>query len=128
MSCLFKSLAVGLGQHPERLRMIIAKYLETNPKLLDDINAADIIRWSENKSLAEYSRRMAQPGVAWGGAIEIKAFCDLFKVNVKIHVMYTGKIFEMCCNGTATHTIHITYNGSHFEPYYIEINYHDQSH
>ena len=47
MSCLFNSLAPAVSLHPEVLRKAIAAYLKTDPKLLDDIKAKDIIEWTE---------------------------------------------------------------------------------
>ena len=77
MSCLFESLAPSIKLHPEVLRRIISVYLKSNPPLMDDVKANDIITWSEGKSLEEYANHISKPGV-WGGAIEIKAFCEMY--------------------------------------------------
>lgn len=121
MSCLFNSLAPEVYVYPETLRGAITKYLMTNPTLMDDVKASDIIKWTSGSSLMDYVESMSRPGV-WGGAIEIRAFCELYTMNVKIHVLYTGKKFTINCSGQPTRTIHISYTGSHFEPLYTEIH------
>jgi hypothetical protein len=120
MSCLFNSLAPAVGIKSEDLRTVIVQYLQTNPVLLDDIKARDIISWSENTSLQDYAARMTQAHT-WGGAIEIRAFCELYGTNVCVHVLYTQRIFTFECSRLATKTVHISYTGSHFEPLYTEI-------
>jgi hypothetical protein len=58
---------------------------------------------------------------AWGGAIEIKAFCDLFKVRVIVHVLSTGQTIEFVpSTGTTPVAFNISWNGSHFEPYFTK--------
>ncbi|KKL65197.1 hypothetical protein LCGC14_2157400 [marine sediment metagenome] len=120
MSCLFNSLAPAVSLHPEVLRKAIAAYLKTDPELLDDIKATDIVAWTEGRTLQEYADRMSQAGV-WGGAIEIRAFCELFDMDVVVHVIYTGKEFTVESSKTPRRIIHISYTGNHFEPMYIEL-------
>ena len=120
MSCLFNSLAPAVQLHPEDLRRSIANFLKTDPALLDDIKAKDIIEWSEGKSLEEYANRMGQPGV-WGGGIEIRAFCELYNVDVVVHVLYTKRKFIVKGSKRANKETHISYTGNHFEPMYTLI-------
>ena len=119
MSCLFNSLSPAVSLHPEVLRKVLATYLKTDPALLDDIKAADIIKWTEGKSLQDYASSMSRPGV-WGGAIEIRAFCELYEMDVVIHVLYTGKKFSIKSSKNPKKIVHISYTGNHFEPMYIE--------
>ncbi len=119
MSCLFNSLAPAVNLHPEVLRKAIAAYLKTDPELLDDIKATDIIAWTEGRSLQDYADRMANPGV-WGGAIELKAFCELFDMDVVVHVSYTATEFTVESSKMPRRVVHISYTGSHFEPLYIK--------
>ena len=121
MSCLFNSLAPAVGLHPEVLRKALAAYLKTDPQLLDNIKATDIIKWTEGKNLNDYAQRMSQPGV-WGGAIEIRAFCELFEMDVCIHVLYTGQQFSVETSKEPRKTVHISYTGNHFESMYISFN------
>ena len=120
MSCLFNSLAPAVHLHPEILRTRIANFLKTDPELLDDIKAKDIIAWTENKTLDEYANRMSRPGV-WGGGIEIRAFCEMYAIDVAVHVLYTNKKFTIRSSKKANKKVHISYTGSHFEPMYIII-------
>lgn len=120
MSCLFDSLAPAVGIDSSLLRQTIAEYLKTDPKLLDDITAKDIISWTESKSLHEYADSISRPHV-WGGGLEIKAFCELFRMNVIVHVLYTNKKFAVYCSGCANKQVNISYTGDHFEPLYIEL-------
>ena len=122
MSCLFRSLSKGINIHEDLLRKVIVDYIKTNPVLLDDIKAADVINWTEGQDLDKYARRMYH-SYAWGGAIEIRAFCNLFHVNVCVHVLYTNKKFTIeSARPNPVKTIHISYNGSHFEPMFTIIN------
>lgn len=121
MSCLFNSLAPAVGLNPQILRKTIAAYLKTDPKLLDDISAKDIVEWTEGRSLHDYADNMSRPEV-WGGAIEIRAFCELFRMDVTVHVLYTKKEFTVETSKVPTRTVHISYTGSHFEPLYIIFN------
>lgn len=113
MSCLFNSLAPSVSLHPTILRKSIVSYLKTNPKLLDDIKAKDIINWSENKSFENYTNNMLSTDT-WGGAIEIKAFCELYNKNVRIYITYTGKSFTINSSKNTSDTVNIKYNGSHY--------------
>lgn len=120
MSCLFDSLAPAVGLHPWVLRRAIAAYLKTDPKLLEDIKATDIISWTEGQDLQSYANRMAQSNT-WGGAIEIRAFCELFEMNVIVHVLYTGYQFPVETSKIPRKIVHIRYDGIHFEPLYTEL-------
>ena len=120
MSCLFDSLAPAIGISSDLLRKNIASYLKTDPKLLDDICTKEIVAWTENKNLDEYVDRMMKSDT-WGGAIEIKAFCELFRIDVTIHVQYTGKQFTIKASKPASKNIHIRYTGTHFTSMYTII-------
>nr|QBK87490.1 MAG: OTU-like cysteine protease [Marseillevirus LCMAC201] len=120
MSCLFNSLAPAVNLHPEVLRKAIAAYLKTDPELLDNVKATDVVEWTEGSTLEEYADRMSQSGT-WGGAIEIKAFCELFDMDVTVHVIYTGKEFTVESSKTPLRIVHINYTGNHFESMYIEL-------
>ena len=106
MSCLFNSLAPAVNLHPEVLRKTIAGYLKTDPELLDNIKAKDIVAWTDGKDLNSYADNMARPGV-WGGAIEIRAFCELFHMDVTVHVLYTNNKFVISSSKTCLRNIYI---------------------
>jgi len=116
MSCLFNSLSYFLKNvNSTELRQIVCKYLKTNPKILDDIPASDITKWENSTNLEDYIKKMSSTST-WGGAIEIKCFCEIFKVDVK--VKHKNRIINFTPNkknvskGIAT----ILYTGNHYEP------------
>jgi OTU-like cysteine protease len=115
MSCLFQSLCSFVGCTHESLRQRIVDYLSTNPELMEDVAAKDIVQWGEDKSLEAYVEEMKRTSV-WGGSIEIKAFCDLFKMRVVVHIKNGGRVVEFTGLSQANGTVHIHWNGSHFEP------------
>ena len=110
MSCLFNSLARYVNKTPTELRKEITEYLQTNPCLLDDVKADDVIKWTEQKSLESYTQEMFKEQT-WGGCIEIKAFCDLYKMNVTVR--YRNKTIEIVTK-EPTKTVHINYTGGHY--------------
>ena len=119
MSCLFRSLAYfvqynGNTVDENEMRSIICKYLGTNPDILDNIKASDITNWESGKTLHEYVINMENSS-SWGGAVEIKAFCDIF--NLKVIVNFFGKSIEFLPrSGAPMGVIELIYTGSHFEP------------
>jgi len=60
----------------------------------------------------------------WGGAPEIKSFCEMYKVNVIVKNIRGGNINEditFSCNTPTNRWVVISWNGGHFEP----VLYHD---
>ena len=114
MSCLFDSLSKSVNLDSKLLRKAIMTYISTNPSLIDGVKASEIIDWEKGINLNSYVNKMSRNN-EWGGQIEIKAFCDLFNMDVTVHVLYTNKEFVTNSCNKATHNVHITYNGSHFE-------------
>jgi hypothetical protein len=119
MSCLFNSLCISVNMNSSELRTNIVEYLNTNPEFIDNIKVEDIINWTFGNNLETYTRNMMNQNV-WGGAIEIRAFCELFNMNVTVHVLYTGKQFTIETSKKPLKNIHINYTGNHFSPMYIE--------
>lgn len=119
MSCLFRSLAVFVDSIQEDdLRHIICNYLEKNPKLMDDLSLKDILH-VEGMETADYVRSMRDRST-WGGAIEIKAFCEIYQVGVVVRVRHTQKniIFKPSSleNATCLRAVQIEWQGAHYEP------------
>jgi len=120
MSCLFDSLSSFTNQSSSQLRQNIVAYLNTNPKLMHDITLNDILGW-DNVDTNNYLDHMRRSDV-WGGAIEIKAFVNMFNVNVSVHVPSHNKIIEFIVdehNPSRFHTIHILWTGNHFTPHHL---------
>jgi len=120
MSCLFISLAPSVNLDHIVLRKNIVDFLETNPVLLDNVKASDIIFWTEKQEFKGYLNNMNKSST-WGGAIEIRAFCELYTLNVCVHVQYTGKFFMVYSSKSSNKTVHINYTGSHYTPMYTVI-------
>lgn len=116
MSCLFNSLSYFLKNvNSSQLRQLICTYLKTNPNILDDIPASDITTWENSTNLEDYIKKMSLNST-WGGAIEIKCFCELFKVDVK--VKHKNRIISFTPNDpdVSKGTVTILYTGNHYEP------------
>ena len=112
MSCLFNSLSYFIKElDASDLRKLICEYLKTNPKLIENIEAEKILGW-ENKNFDYYIRNMSKNST-WGGAIEIRCFCEMFKVDVK--VKHKRKIIEFKTKD-AKGVVTIIYTGNHYEP------------
>ena len=86
-------------------------YLQNNPTLFDEIKASDWIFWENNTNLHNYVNNMRHP-YTWGGAIEIKCFCNIYTVQVNVH--FQNKIISFYPNNTPTKIININYTGNHF--------------
>lgn len=129
MSCLFNSLSPAVSLHHEILRKAIVAFLKTNPVLYDDDSKfKDILQWTfdadSNLVFHAYLSEMNKSN-AWGTAIEIKAFCELFDINVTVHLISPLKkdLIEFVCTASTKNkkTVHISYNGDHYTPLYVEL-------
>ena len=112
MSCLFDSLSRFLLINSFQLRQNICNYLQNNPILFDGIKASDWIFWENNTNLYNYVNNMRYP-YTWGGAIEIKCFCNIYTVQVNVH--FQNKIISFYPNITPNKIININYTGNHFK-------------
>jgi hypothetical protein len=125
MSCLFDSLASYFTKiDGAQLRQLICTYLQTNPSLYQEIDTEKAVLWETKNDLNQYIRQMRQSST-WGGAIEIMGFCNLFRLNVTVHLIISSK--NKCITFTPTSrsgsssngTIHITWTGNHYQPHKI---------
>ncbi len=82
--------------------------------MIDDITSSAITEWESNMSISDYVVKMRNSST-WGGAIEIKAFCDLY--NVEVNVYQTNNIINFISNDIPYITINLRYNGNHYTPY-----------
>ena len=77
MSCLFDSLSSFLKFNDSyKLRQEICDYIENNPTILDGMDTNEITKIVSNMNLETYIRNMRNSN-EWGGALEIKAFCEI---------------------------------------------------
>lgn len=115
MSCLFDSLSFFLSSVSSfELRQMICDYIQSNKSLIENIPNSDLIAWSANISMDNYIASMRKPHI-WGGAIEIKAFCDLFKKNVRIHSLPNNRTIE-CLGVDSVEWIDLQWTGGHYTP------------
>lgn len=124
MSCLFDSLrgfAKVHGQEPTsfELRQYICTYLLSDPQVTEGMRMSDAIAWTyDGVTLPQYVKYMRQAHV-WGGAHEIKSFCDLFGCKVVVHVLVGPSrrtIETLPLVRRNNKVVHITWNGYHYEP------------
>lgn len=121
MSCLFRSLAVFVQSVDEnRLRQMVCDYLRHNPKLMDDLTLQDIL---VGEDMGDYVESMRK-GSTWGGAIEIKAFCEIFQVAVMVRIRQTARdlVFYPSRRRDVPRMVMIEWQGSHYEPIMPEPN------
>jgi len=128
MSCLFDSLSRFVGDDSFTLRQKICDYLATNPMLFGDVTAASAMEW-DGVPANDYIQRMRSTST-WGGAIEIKAFCNLYNMNVIVENIRDNRRND---NNTIDFTpepedgngndnscgrrgARITWSGGHYEP------------
>lgn len=119
MSCLFRSLSAFVNRVGEdELRHKICDYLEGNPKLMEDLSLKDILH-VDGMETADYVQSMRK-SCTWGGAIEIKAFCEMYKVGVIVRIAQTKKdvVFRPSCmaNASCLNAVMIEWQGAHYEP------------
>ena len=120
MSCLFDSLSICLQKiqiniTSIHLRNQICDYLLQNEKMIDDITSSAITEWESNMSISDYVVKMRNSST-WGGAIEIKAFCDLYNVEVNVYNT-NNSIINFISNDIPYITMNLRYNGNHYTPY-----------
>ena len=94
MSCLFDSLSYYVtNMNGKKLRKIIVDFLQEDPILIDpDVRLSKILE-TENKNVSSYVKKMELDHV-WGGAIEIKAFCEKFGISVYVYVISNNDIIK----------------------------------
>ena len=117
MSCLFRSLSFFISNiDTEELRHIITDYISKDPILIHpDIRLSTILSVDEI-SLDVYTKNMKK-NTTWGGAIEIKTFCELFQIKVCVYVIQDKKFIEFIpTNWDGNRCIKISWTGNHYEP------------
>ena len=114
MSCLFQSLSHFITHNDYRkLRQDICNFLDSNSPLLDNLTIKEIAEF-EGMSKDDYIKNMRNDAT-WGGAPEIRAFCEMYKVGVKVVVLASKKIIDFYPSEPNDIFVMISWNGSHFE-------------
>ena len=116
MSCLFDSLSSFI-QYTDgsRLRQQIVDFLKTDPIMMDDVRFSCLMEW-DNGDAEHYLQKMIHHD-QWGGAIEIRAFCKLYKCRVVVHIAENKRIVEFETDEIMNPpSYHILWTGNHFIP------------
>lgn len=114
MSCLFNSLNSFLQEGSYEIRQKICNYLEENKPIIDGLETNFILGLENNNYIA--SMRLVS---TWGGAIEIQAACNLWRMRVivKNYRNEGMKDIEFIpLSGQYERTIHVYWTGGHYEP------------
>ena len=116
MSCLFDSLSKFVSDEKVDggvLRHVICNFLSTNPSLIDDMNAETVVQEESKMKLGDYISQMRM-GHTFGGAIEIRAFTKIFKLNVLVKSIPNNKIIEFIDSPENLWAV-LSWTGNHFE-------------
>ena len=120
MSCLFDSMSFFLENvSSPTLRQMIVDFLRQNPVFVEGMSLKRLIQqeypiWD----VEEYLSHMEKPS-SWGGAIEIRAFCELFGIHVRVHDLRypnTKYDFHPSCDSSQDVWIELMYTGNHYTP------------
>lgn len=121
MSCLFQSLSAFVKIDPDSLRKQICSFLSADEILIQpDMKVSDAIKFQPDipsMSLEQYTYIMSLQNTN-GGAIEIRAFCALYNLNVRVlqcGPRQGGKPIEFIFKDSLP-WITISWNGGHYEP------------
>lgn len=116
MSCLFLSLSRFIdGLNETSLRGILCDYMASDPIIMEQTRLSEYLKL-ENMNLDQYVQWMRNPAT-WGGAIEINAFCNLFKAKVVVQVKNHHRIIEFKpYNDRYQSEFTIFWDGGHYEP------------
>lgn len=119
MSCLFRSLSAFIKDMKEDdLRQLVCDYMERNPNLMEDMSLNDILN-TEGIKTDDYVQTMRQQHT-WGGALEIRSFCEMFNIGVLVRIQSTGRDVLFRPTSLATQRkipiVRIEWQGAHFEP------------
>ena len=117
MSCLFDSLSRFVEAEDINgisLRTIICNYLSTNPSLLlDTEDLRTIIFIETGLEVDAYINQMRKQST-FGGAIEIRAFTKIFKLNVCVKSVPNNKRIEFIENPQYRWCV-LVWTGNHYD-------------
>ena len=113
MSCLFNSLSYFVGLDSPSIRARICDWLATDPLLIDDMSASAVVMMESGMELGPYVEKMRWCGT-WGGAIEIRAFVQIWRRPVHVKVVGTGRWIEFSCE--EGEICRLEWTGGHYEP------------
>jgi hypothetical protein len=118
MSCLFNSLNYFIQEeNSSQIRQKICDYLQENKPIMDGLETNTILSF-ENPVPSKYIESMRLMST-WGGAIEIQSACNIWKLRIIVnnHRNFGAPDIEFIpVNSVYDKTIHIYWNGGHYEP------------
>jgi len=117
MSCLFNSMSHFLPLSSDQIRSDICGYLAADHPLIDGIETRQIL---ELDAGANYINKMRNPRT-WGGAIEIQAACNLWRLRIVVRNICTRdrtrpSIEFLPVTASFDRTIELEWSGGHYEP------------
>jgi hypothetical protein len=113
MSTLFEVLAQGVQVEPHVLQQKICNYLALDGPLGSESVSQCLNRNTELHG-SMYIARMRQ-NYKGGGAIEVQAFCELYRIRVYLTESATVQYFFEPHNQAFVRTLHLLWNGQQFE-------------
>jgi len=117
MSCLFNSLSHFIPLKSDAIRQQICDYLQQNYTIMDGLDTKFILNM-ENNNYIPFMRKTT----TWGGAIEIQAACNLWKLKIIVQNSRNTKQSASKCieflpvTGGFTKEIALDWTGGHYEP------------
>lgn len=117
MSCLFDALSRRLVNcSSKRLRQLLAHFERRNPVMPNGMSFAENIAPT---TLESYYRWISNES-SWGGALEIAAFCQLFRVRVEVVTVPSNKTIQFQPfpmrrdEPPPARTVRLVWNGYHY--------------
>ena len=111
MSCLFDSLSKYLDMKSNEIRQLICDYLEKNNSILDGIDTNYLLNMENTNYVLDMRKRYT-----WGGAIEIKAACNIWGLQIYVHDCKNKKTIKfMSDHGYCAQKIKLCWNGTHYK-------------
>lgn len=120
MSCLFNSLSRFVPETSAQLRNRICNFLQQNSERVLPGLSDQVLFGMPKAKYVENMRRSS----TWGGAIEIRAFCQIYNFEVEVvNIRRNGRALNRNASvmflapGTEPkQRARITWNGNHYEP------------
>jgi hypothetical protein len=117
MSCLFNSISYFINENGNDIRNKVCDYLENNSPIIDGVETHKIIEY-EHPSAINYIQNMRSTKTM-GGAIEIQAACNIWKISINVHNYrdVDNKIIQFLpISKLYDKVIDIYWTGGHYEP------------
>lgn len=112
MSCLFDSLSHFLKMDSFSIRQHICNYLELNKPIVDGLDTKLILELDDTNYVSGMRNT-----TKWGGANEILAACNLWKIKINVLLYNQRKTIEFLpLDKCYIKIANIIWYGNHYEP------------